>query len=125
MLRPIGSLCSLLLVWVLALGAGPAQHSHPADTAARSAAELALRDLAEAPQLAPRVVASRVTVSRPVERGGPHRHSPVASLADSHRGTVEPSIRIMLDRQEMAHASRPRWQAYDAAAPPAPSRSAR
>ena len=125
MVRPIGSLCSLLLVWILTLGLGSAQRSLPAGTSARSAAEFALHELADAPLLAPRVVVSRATASRPVERDAPNCHSPVPSLVAHHPGRAEASTGIMLDRQERAHISRPRWRAYDAAAPPALSRVGR
>lgn len=122
--RSFGSFCSLLLVWLCALGAAPVVHPTLAPATARSAVELALRDIAEAPQLASRAVSVHVTTSRIVERSAPNRLAPLAALAEPFARTVSSAARTALRRQATMHDDRPRWRAYDAAAPPTPSRSA-
>lgn len=124
--RPFGSICSLLFVWLFALAAGPARHLAATPVVARSAMELALRDLADAPPLASRVLSARVGSSRPVERGTvPWQLTTFVSPPEQRAPFFAPEARATLDTQAVAHAARPRWRAYDAIAPPAPSRTAR
>lgn len=123
---PRASLCSLLLVWLCALGAGPVRQVAPQPVAARSAVELALRDVAEAPVIVPRVVAAPGTSMRLGERNAPPAHftTPVAREA-LLAPRVARAARVTVALQDGVHRERPRWRAYDAAAPPAPSHLAR
>jgi hypothetical protein len=52
--RTFGSICSLQLVWLWALGANPARHSATQSVALRSAAEIALEEVAATPALVAR-----------------------------------------------------------------------
>jgi hypothetical protein len=123
--RAIGSFCSLLLLWLSALGAGPAPQPVHARESARSAVELAVRDVAEAPRLAARASATHVASLRLAERNAP---APLSALPEQpvvRVARVALKARATLERQASAHAARPRWRAYDAAAPPARTRFAR
>lgn len=124
--RPGASFCSLLLVWLCALGAGPARHVAAQPVVARSAAELALRDVAEAPLLASSAVAARVSSVRLAERDAPSPHvtTPLRSV-EAIAPTRAAGVRIALALQDDSHVGRARWRQYDAAAPPALFRTAR
>jgi hypothetical protein len=125
MARSVGSVCSLVLVWLCALGAGPARHPAGQPLVARSAVAVALRDVAEAPLLGTRALAGRAAPARVVERDLVPTFSWFATAGEpSARGTRHVT-RMTLVRQSAAHDQRPRWRAYDAAAPPAHSRTAR
>jgi hypothetical protein len=126
MTRPGASLCSVLLVWLAALGAGPLRHPGTQPEAVRSAVEVALRDVADAPLLAPRADAARITSARLAGRDVPATHlaAPPAPRALPLPGIAR-AARNMLALQDDAHDARPRWRPYDAAAPPAHSRIAR
>lgn len=125
-MRPGASLWSLLLLWLCMLGAGPARHAAQQPFVARSAVELALRDVAETPLLASRAVATRLSSVRLAERDAPSSHvaTPLPSL-DAIAPSRAAGVRITLALQGDAHAGRPRWRPYDAAAPPSLSRTAR
>jgi len=126
MARSVASLCALLLVWLCALGAGPVQHPDSPTEVARGAMELALRDVAEAPLLAPQAVAARINPARHAGRDVPAPQlaalpaRPLQALPAAGRAS-----RTALALQDDAHRARPRWRSYDAVAPPAPSRIAR
>jgi hypothetical protein len=125
MARSFGSLCSLLLVWLCALGAEPARHPVVTRAAARSVEELALRDVAEAPRLAPRASATSVATPRFAERSAPTVFLALPAERFARLSGVALTTRTALGRQAAAHAARPRWRAYDAAAPPEASPSSR
>lgn len=121
MARTMGSFCSLLFLWLCALGAGPARQSVASLESARSVVELALRDVAEAPRLASSARATQVGSPRLAAR-----HAPVPLTGRPARpvvlvARVGATARATLARQAKAHAFRPRWRAYDAAAPPVPA----
>ena len=118
MVRAIGSFCSLLLLWLSVLGAGPARHPGVSRATARSVAEHALRDVAKAPRLAPRVWAPSVATPRAVERNAPSVLPALAAERFSRLSSGALTTRRTLGRQAAAHAARPRWRTYDAAAPP-------
>ena len=125
MARSAGSFLSLLLVWLCALGAGPTSHPAANPIAARGAAEVALRDVADAPVLVSRALVVRSASPRSVERDSA---SPVSWFIATRRAAAprtQRATRTTLDRQAVAHARRLRWRVYDAAAPPALSRLAR
>ena len=115
-----GSVCAALLLWLCALGAGPARHSSVARVApgaARSAVEIALHDVADGPQLGTRVI-----VAVGAQRGlatpwSAHLASPVLEgehpRVESGCGASE-----VLRVQGASHRRRPRWRTHDAAAPP-------
>lgn len=123
--RSFASVWSLLVVWLCALGAGPARHPAAQPLVARSAAELALHDVADAPLLGARSLVVRLAPARDAERDSTSTLSWLAvSRALSARGASR-GAREALTRQTAAHADRPRWRVYDAAAPPVPSRTTR
>lgn len=125
MARSFASLCALLGVWLCALGAGPVRHPAAQSVVARGAVELALRDVADGPLLVPRVIAARISAARLADRDGP---PPQIAAVAAHKAPTAPTVardtRTTLARQGDAHADRPRWRHYDAAAPPARSRRA-
>ena len=126
MARPGASLCSLLFVGLCALGAGPATHAMLPPLAARSAVELALRDVADAPLPAPRSFSARLSSARLIERGAPSSQLPAAlAVARATPLGVTRSTPAALALQDEAHAARPRWRTHDAAAPPVRSPIAR
>lgn len=125
MARSFGSFCSLLLVWLCALGAAPVRHPVARAVVARGATELALRDAADVPLVATRAVIAHNSAARPVERDAASPPSWLGAPRVSPAPSGRRDAHATLDRQATAHASRPRWRAYDAAAPPALSRSAR
>lgn len=126
MARASGSLCTLLLAWLCALGAGPVRHPATTPVVVRSAVELALRDVADAPQLASRLLGTRVGSSRPVERDAATWPLTLFAAPTEQRTPLGArAVRATLNAQAIAHAARPRWRAYDAIAPPALSRTAR
>ena len=126
MARSFAPFCSLLLVWLFALGAGPVRHAVAQSEVARSGLELVLRDVADQPLLAARAVAARLSSARIAERDAPAAHlvTPAA-----HQALATPSmahtVRGTLALQDDAHRDRPRWRPYDATAPPDRSRIAR
>lgn len=123
--RPGASLCSFLVLWVCALGAGPIGHAAPQPALARSAVELALRDVADAPLFAPRSVTAHAYSARVAERDARSQPAAPVSIARATALGVTRSAPAALALQDAAHAARPRWRAYDAAAPPALFRTAR
>lgn len=126
MARPVAALCTLLLAWLGALGVGPVRHPAFAPAVARSAVELAMRDVADSPRLVSRVVVARVTSSRATEREAPRwQLANVAATAGWRTPFVASEARATLGAQALAHAARPRWRVYDPAAPPLLSRPAR
>lgn len=119
MTRAFGSFCSLLLVWLCALGAGPHRHVDGLPFVARSASVVALRDVADGPRLASRIDVGRAVVSRLGEGQVPGPHLPSGSLRSAwFEYAATEFSRALVTRQEDAHAGRARWRAYDAAAPP-------
>jgi hypothetical protein len=124
--RPGASLCSLLFLWLCALGAGPIGHTAQPPVVARSAVELALRDVAGAPLLVPRSVSQRAHAARLTGRDAPSSQlvAPIAITRATALATTRRAPGVVA-RQGEAHAARRRWRAYDAAAPPAPSRITR
>ena len=118
MTRSFGSFCSLLLVWLCALGAGPARHSAPEPLVARGASELALRDVAEAPLVGTRAVSARSAAPRLVAREAPPSQVPLASSPVALAGGLTRATHATLEHQSTAHSGRARWRVYDAAAPP-------
>jgi hypothetical protein len=123
--RSFGTICSLLLVWLCALGASPASHSAPQSAALRSAAELALGDVATTPIVVTRALVAGTATSRGAERDVV---SPLSWFAAPRRVEIQraqQATRRTIDRQALAHASRPRRRTHDPAAPPALSRIAR
>lgn len=126
--RSFGSFCSLLVAWLCALGAlgaTPALRPVGQSLVARGGVELALRDVAEAPLLGARASARRAAVARVAERNAAPAFSWFAAGGVPSLRETAHATRMMLVRQEAAHTSRARWRAYDAAAPPALSRTAR
>jgi hypothetical protein len=123
--RSVGSFCSLLLIWLCAMGAAPARRPATGPFAIRGAAELALRDVVEMPRLTARLLVERTASPRSPERDAmAHRSWFMAP----HRAPAQDcgvATRTTLANQTVAHAERPRWRTYDAAAPPALSRIAR
>jgi hypothetical protein len=118
MTRSFGSFCSLLLVWLCALGAGPTRHPATQPLVARGAAELALRDVAEVPLVGTRAVSARSAAPRLVERDAPPTQAPIASSRVALAADPTRATHATLERQSAAHAGRPRWRVNDAAAPP-------
>jgi hypothetical protein len=123
--RSVRALSALLLVWLCAIAGGPARHPEPVRLVVRGTAAVALREVADAPLLAPRAVTARDIAVRPVDRDAPPH-----GLTPASRSTLVTAIRARearqaLARQSRAHGGRPRWRPYDAAAPPVRSLSAR
>lgn len=124
--RSSRALSPLLLAWLCALGSGPSRHPEARPLVVRSTAALALREVADAPHLAPHAVAARVIPGRHVERDAPPPYGAAsASRLPSVRAGVARDARTTIAHQSHVHAGRPRWRSYDAAAPPARSLSAR
>ena len=125
MARVIGSCCAVLLACLCVLGGGSAPHSAVPVAVARSVVEVVLRDVADAPRLAPRASATLATAARlgPRTAAAPLSPLPRARVAfDAH---FAPAARLTVARQATAYATRRRWRAYDAAAPPAPAPQSR
>lgn len=123
--RSFGTICSLLLVWLCALGANPASHSAPQSAALRSAAELAFGDVATTPVLATHALVAGSANPRSIRRNAV---SPFWWFAPPRRveaPSAKRATRRTVSRQALAHASRPRWRTHDPAAPPALTRIAR
>lgn len=124
--RSVRALSPLLLLWLCALGSGPSRHPDALPLVVRSTAALALREVSDAPLLAPRAVAARVIPGRHMERDAPPPYGAFpASRSPIVRAGVAGDARTTIAHQSHAHAGRPRWRPYDAAAPPARSLSAR
>jgi hypothetical protein len=123
--RYLGTFSSMLLVWLCALGAGATSPPAAEPVAIRSAAELALREAAEAPLLASRAQVTRTPNARHVERDVAARLSWLVARRRAPASRTARAARVALGQQARAHATRPRWRPYDAAAPPARSRIAR
>lgn len=123
--RPFRPICALLLVWLCALGSGPALRTATQPVAIRNAAELALRDVAEAPLLASRGFVSRTANPRSVDRDAASPLSWFLAPRPVQGPRGQRATRLALEHQAAAHASRPSWRSYDAAAPPVLSRIAR
>ena len=124
--RSLGSLCSLLLVWLCRLGASPLRHPEPRPHVTRGVVHLVVRDVVDTPLLTPRVVGARFSSAQLGSRDAPQ--APVASpQATSSPFTlgVRRDVHGALALQDEAHAGRPRWRVYDAVAPPALSRTER
>jgi len=119
MTRSFGSFCSLLLVWLCALGAGPQRHADELPFAVRSASAVALRDVADGPRVVSRNDVTRAVVSRLGERQAPGPHFQCGPLRTASFASAATEVaRALVTRQEDADAGRARWRTYDAAAPP-------